>query len=487
MGNKSTLISKKILILQFLKAALSLIPGGSSIKELIIGTYEKGKEQETDKLNQMLLTRIGADIRQIQNTTIQHTDIDYAINELVESQKGLFEELVIEIWDNLKNSTNIQKIDTIQEYILDRANEVAENTPWGTNIFTLPIIVKPGNVDIRGIDEILRFNQRCIIIGKPASGKSTAISRILLTAPRQNWFIPINLLKDQLKTPAEVKELTCDKLTITSGNFSEFQSEGRFVFIFDGLNECNNIPYIATSIYSLSTRFVSSKFVITCRTHEYRSEAEKILTGFQPYIIQDLTWSNQREYILNHTADNNTRDYLLKIFENDQELQEVCSNHFIFMMATLVIPEKRIAPRVSSEFYKLFLERFLRSMYWKRRTVELGDSEKTKYLEEIAFRMACVKDSKTSIKLQEIKQLFKDIGIANFNIVLNELLGNGLLEKIDGYIKFTQHTLQEFLLASWLVSNSIYPKKLQRSIDGSLYYESIYLSPKCEQFYRELT
>ena len=161
---------------------------------------------------------------------------------------------------------------------------------------------------------------------------------------------------------------------------------------------------------------------------------------------------------------------------------EVCSNQFIFLMAVGLIPDEKIPPRISSEFYELFLRRFL--VAWEK-SPDLED--KRKFLEEIAYWMTYSRGSKATIQEDELKQTIKDIGITDGKKVLEELFHNGLLEKKDSSVKFFQETFQEFLLASWLIHKGIFPKDLTRNKKGYLQYKELEISEFSERFYLELS
>lgn len=381
----------------------------------------------------------------------------------------------------------------IRDYLNYLHKETSLFESLGFSIFALPITLDPGNHKMDGVKTISDISSRRILIhGKPASGKSTSIKRILSTAKDHGKLIPIELHHRDLSDFQKIQDKACAKLgSVSKDVFNALAKDERFLFIFDGLNEFPNIKELAKDLYELSTSLRTSKFLVTCRSFEFKSEAQPELRGFKALKIKDLDRGDQIKFIQEKVKGNTRKVKLLKVFKENTLLNEVCSNQFIFLMAMRLIPDAKVSPRVSSEFYELFLDQFLKS--WEQKSIWQSSSldEKRRFLEAIAFKITeSGRISKTVISTSALERALantEDLHVTDSGRILKELLHDGFLERQNKDIKFFQETFQEFLLASWLVRKGVFPRELTRSERGSLRYKNVEISKLSENFYLEMT
>jgi len=379
----------------------------------------------------------------------------------------------------------------VQEYLRQLSKKEPKKNSWGYDIFSLPIVLRPIDLSFTGIKSLSEVKtNRLLIHGKPACGKSTTVKRIINTAARQKEFIPIRLKVNDIRDSLEFEKETCKELSITKKDFIKLERAGRLIYIFDGLNEHTNIKELAGKFKERSNEFSNSRFLITCRSYEYESEAKDCLEGFTPLEIGPLSWKDQKTYIEKdkYVPGELQRTKLLTALEHDLVLQDICSNQFIFLMAVKYIPEEKAPPRISSDFYELFLKRFLN--LWERsrakRNKDFGVEKKRKFLEELAFEMIACGPSKTWINettLGVLMRHVKGLEKSDPQRLLDKLFEHGLLEKGHSGIKFFQETFQEFLIASRLKRKGIFPIDLARNAKGLLEYCAVEISQQSEKFY----
>jgi len=469
---------------QILRALVKSMPVvGPGLEEISFGTYEKIESKEARLLLNFIVEHLGEEIKSLSEIALSEEDLKSRIDNLLRSQYETREIILREIKKSI-DTTDKSVSDSIEDYLLDIAKDKKTTVPLGFDIFAIPITLNPGELKIDGILPFAKIPQRKILIhGKPACGKTTAVKRIFITANDNPELIPIELSAGDVGDISEVEKRTRRKLSLSyEKTFTVLENAGRFFYIFDGLNEYREIENLARDIYMLSNSFLHSKFLVTCRSHEYKSKAKAKLEGFYPFEIKDLSWTDQKKFFEGKVTNEAKRNILLTAFRENFLLQEVCSNQFIFLMAAELIPERKILPRISSEFYNLFLHRFL--LTWEK---SLEVEKKKKYLEEIAYRMSYSEVSKVRIDQEQVIDIIRDVGVTDAEAVLEELLHNGLLERKHGSVRFFQQTFQEFLLASYLVRKGIFPKELSRNQDGYLEYRGLEIRDVSECFYLELT
>jgi hypothetical protein len=386
----------------------------------------------------------------------------------------------------------------IQSYLSNISKEKSEAMPKGFNIFDIPItLVTPETVEIefKHINTISQIQKRKIrkilIHGKPACGKTISAKRIFIESKNQIRLIPIELLEEDFNEVDKVRNTTMYKLSLTSiDTFTHLEKEGRFLFLYDGLNESSNIINSAKTFYRLSNTLWHSTFLITCRSHEYQTKAISHLKGFHPYMIRDLNWDDI-EYLINKKiTEKSKKEEILKAFE-DPDLQATCTNQFICLMVLDLFREKDFVPKtIKSEVYESFLDTFLKR--WAKKPVHL--EEQRSFLEDIAYYITCSQDSKTLILEENLLKDIKEEKGLDGTKILNELYTNGFLEKKGDRIKIFQQTFQDFLLASYMTKHNVFPINLETNQKNRLVEymkletgKMVEISEKTEEFYLELS
>ncbi len=471
---------------QILRALVKSIPvAGPGLEEIFFGSAEKVDARKRDESLRFILEHLSAEIEGISAAILTEEELDFRVRSLLRSKDDIRETLLGEVSKHIPD-TDRPISDSISRYLRDIARETIGTIPADFDIFAIPIKLDPGNLQFEDVRTILRIRERRIVLhGKPASGKTTAVNRVLATAREQASLIPIRLGARDVSDLRSVQDATCAKLGLPStAVYTRLEMDGRLLYLLDGLNEYPDVETLARDIYDLSDSLMHSRFLVTCRSHEYRAQAKAHLKGFKRFVIKDLSWDDQKNFILHKVKPKSKRERLLSAFRHQPLLRKACSNQFIFLMAVLVVPDQKIELRVTSDFYASFLRRFLGD--WEK----YADVERRKeLLEEIAHAMSSSGETRVSIGEEQAENVAGAIDMDEGPQLLREMFRSGLLEKHEGGVKFFQQTFQEFLLASWMIRSGVFPKHLERKENGRLEHkqEKWEMTELSERFYLELS
>lgn len=348
----------------------------------------------------------------------------------------------------------------------------------GADLFALPIRIRPARIKLTCIQDYAGIGDRKIaLIGKPGSGKTTAVTRIFAKSLGQYGLIPIKLQREWLLDPEKVADKVGKLLDVNSTDLlNVLDKSGRLLFIFDGLDQTEHMETNFATINQLSTEtFEVSNFLVTCREEEYHALPETF--DFDEQCIQNLN----RDDINYFFSKMENADQIHDVINREDDLRKICSNKFIFLMVIQLLRENEIAPRLSSEVYDKFLDRFLNT-WVKKRTVpdRVGVTQIREYLENTSSHIAVKSDRVDEVSRTSLEAIIPED-------VLRSLLHNGFLESRGDQIAFFQHTFQEFLFASWLFRENVFPVEFKRDDQGRYHYKNAYISSRTLMFYKEIT
>jgi hypothetical protein len=348
---------------------------------------------------------------------------------------------------------------------------------FGVDLFALPIRVIPAEIEIRSIKDYAKItNRKVALVGKPGSGKTTAVRRIQCTALGQFELVPIELKREWLDEPADVRKQVSMELDISSDDvFSTLEVSGRLLFIFDALDQLEHMDKRYANIDRLATEFfTNSHFLVTCREEEYMRLPEK--RDFVEHHIVDLDGGAMCSFLSKMDGGGP----IWFVLNSEKGLQNICSNPFIFLMVVKLLLEHKSAPSLISEVYKIFLKHFL-SEWAKREALsdEVTIDKMQEYLRKIAAHIAMKSENRDDVSRDELQV------VASENVI-DGLLRHGFLVRKGNKIAFFQLTFQEYLFAQWLFENGVFPAKFEESREGPR-YKGAYLSSQMLRFYKEIT
>lgn len=351
----------------------------------------------------------------------------------------------------------------------------------GTDLFALEIRIHPAGIKLETIHDYAKIaDKNIVLLGKPASGKTTAVKRIAATALGQYELIPIILRRSWLKDPPVVPRQVCEFIGIDyMTSFRTLEASGRLLLIFDALDQVEQMDEKFLSIHSLAAdKFRHSHFLITCREEEYRSIQSS--HNFAEQHIQDLDWDAMRSFF--PKMDNPEHaDSLRHILDCDDTLREICSNPFIFVMVARVLRQHDSLPRKIYKIYDQFLEDFIEWEQSRTTGFLLENAVIRKSLEDIAWHIALKSPNRDDVPKESLLKILPQG-------VLQSLLIHGILEESRDGVRFFQQTFQEFLFASRLFEKKVFPIEFAKDDREILRYKkNTYISSRTLLFYKEMT
>lgn len=144
------------------------------------------------------------------------------------------------------------------------------------------------NERINDVDILTAIDKKdkIVILGNPGLGKTTELERLALNV----WYDDTN---EYIPIYKNLKNFTVQD-TINSYLITEWKSLNKILFIFDGLDEIQNIQdftsKLETFISNLDKYEVNYRIVVSCRTNVYESIVKSI-TDFSLYYLRDLTFN----------------------------------------------------------------------------------------------------------------------------------------------------------------------------------------------------
>ena len=329
-----------------------------------------------------------------------------------------------------------------------------------------------------GVHELLaRGRRRITLLGKPATGKTTSLNRILAHPPER--LIPVSIREIVPTSPEEVHDHVCSALRIGNQRHARYlQVQGRLLLLVDGLSEMGHYPEIMENIIQLSSKMKETRFVIASRTAEYQQIRHR--QAFEEWEIMDLDQESQDAFVSEQPPE--TEAAVLSAFRAQPELRRECGNQFLFLIAVKLIPCLQGKALRRANLYEEFLARYLRWVQVHR----LESAKIMELLSRIAFAMRGPSSPRKTISNSVLTQLLKkECGIRDAEVVRRMLYAHGLIEKRGRRSGFFQDTLQEYLCAKWLILKGVFPSMLDTS-QGRLYYQGVELNDMIRSFYIEL-
>lgn len=366
----------------------------------------------------------------------------------------------IQLSAEVRSANSIQDIDLLQKFVWTKRHWQSEN---------LEEVNK--SVNILQAHEMFR---NYVLLGEPGSGKTTCMQYLIFDLIRKyregtSTLLPIYVTlsewKDRQISAIEFIQSSLEKLagpaSYLSVNFENLLSQGKFLVVLDGLNEMPNRFYKEEEEVSAGQRLilqlsggdlfrprqdtrerslrelatadaVRSKFIVTCRTHEFFQ-----LPSWQEIHILPMHTENIHlfiEYYLPPDAANE----LKKVISGNVALLELAANPFFLknMVGIYASDLESIASR--GRFLEYLLSKSL------LREQQLGknfDPDKTmRVICRVAFFMMKNDNIGSRVELERIPNKARES--------VDVLLGTGLLiAHTDRGVFFYHQLIQEFMTA----------------------------------------
>ena len=195
------------------------------------------------------------------------------------------------------------------------------------------------------LEKCIETENKVILLGNPGLGKTTELKRLAINVlnDSDNKLIPIYRNLKNFTSSHKIESLL----------FQNWESYKNLIFIFDGIDEIQNIQdfnsKLETFIYNLNTNEIEFKFILSCRTNVYESLVKNI-SDFEVYYLRDLYY-NESINLLKLKCGNTIIDNLTF----DSTITEFLKNPFQVNILADYIKENKKLPSNSSELWESYI------------------------------------------------------------------------------------------------------------------------------------
>lgn len=273
---------------------------------------------------------------------------------------------------------------------------------------------------------------------------------------------PTSIL-DQLRDQAWAAAIGESNLRANKEVLVQLLEEGRFLFLFDALDEMvmgsrDEVNTVVTELGKISEHTRTSPLVVTCRRSFFRDPAqEKSLRerGFEVFYMWPWAGSNILEYLAKAHAAGILKmkpEDAIKKIEGVHDLRDIASRA---LLSAMLVDQWEAFMRDEAvdvpSLYERYIEKAILSWQSERaRQVEMHDLRR--YMEELAFLM--FRMNSLSISPEELDEYFsgkfKEFGITKFSSVAESLVRdiktNSFLLREDNNYVFCHASIWEFFV-----------------------------------------
>jgi RNA polymerase sigma factor (sigma-70 family) len=225
--------------------------------------------------------------------------------------------------------------------------------------------------------------------------------------------IPLVVSLSDYETRLDIQQLVTNTLQFRYGVrvdislCQELQRLGRFVFIFDGLDEMAtrvDPEVVRDNLREINkiTRIDENLFIVTCRTHFFRDRVQaEVLGDFETLFIPEWGEAELTEYLQRCFGDD--WDKHLERIRGTHNLEELAQTPLFLQMITETLPKLGEQVR-RSELYAIYTETWIVEQS-QRRGARLHRDDRTQFVTTLATKL--YKDNRLSCHYSEFSEMLK--------------------------------------------------------------------------------
>ncbi|MBD2113976.1 MULTISPECIES: NACHT domain-containing protein [Cyanophyceae] len=332
--------------------------------------------------------------------------------------------------------------------------------------------------------ELAREKQYLMVLGSPGAGKSTFLRKIGLEALKGNKgdlrhrCIPVFIeLKRLTESTIDIKKLIVQEFqTCSFPKAEEFTNralkQGRLLILFDGLDEVptDNLNNAIRTIQDFVDQYKANRFIASCRTAAYRTSFRQ----FTDVAMANFDNAQMEQFITNWFSNpedkrTNKAQTCWEVLEQpeNQAAKELAQTPLLLTFLCLVYGRAQRFPENRAQLYgkalRILLEEWAAEKAIMQR--DIYDGLSTELEEVMLAEIACkafIKDQ-FFFSRRELVAGIKTFLASNLNApqhldgeaVLNAIaIQQGVfIERADDAYTFSHLTLQEYLVAQYIVDH----------------------------------
>ncbi len=294
---------------------------------------------------------------------------------------------------------------------------------------------------------VARYNQ-ILVLGDAGSGKTTLLHDLCLDCIRNDH--------DKIPLLIRLRDFNGDVLEMIKSSFlgqidlttlRAGLRRGRFLLLFDGLNEVHEVyDAVIREINSLTSKkgHPRNQYIVTSRG--YRLESE--LLGFKAFTVSPLS-SNIIQNFLSAELGPSSKVSVTKLMETS--IYSICSNVMILLLLAQSYQKTGKFPENQSALYNQFVLTFI-----ERYSAEFDTNLKLEILLHIAQKMDQLVIVDYLIIKKSVAQYlandseFDATSLENSVYAIEELCHDGVLVKRADSLEFFHQSVQDYLRAEYL-------------------------------------